>query len=165
MFGGVGPGSDGPYGDVWVLSIPSFKWFRVSGLATTPWAPPRYEAMTCHIVGGGSKMLVYGGRNDVDNQCIDRTGIHVFGMAKLTWEQVYDPNGEEYQVPKEIYDVIGGGPYGGATFLPENGMANSKLEATFRDIIAKNKLTNGTSTNGTITSRPDDISRGSVGKF
>ena len=32
-----------------------------TGLSTT-WAPPNHEAMACYIVGGGSKMPVYGGR-------------------------------------------------------------------------------------------------------
>jgi len=48
------------------------------------------------------------------------------------WEESYDPNGGEYEVPKVIYDVIGGGPYGGATLLPENGMGNSEMADKFK---------------------------------
>lgn len=81
-------------------------------------------------------MLVYGGWDVEDGKC-DRTGIHVFDMTKLMWEGVYDPNGGEYKVPKEIYEVIGGGPYGGATLLPENGMANSDMETKFGYTIKK----------------------------
>ena len=35
-----------------------------SGLSITPGPgiPHKYDKMTCHIVGGGGKMLVYGGR-------------------------------------------------------------------------------------------------------
>ena len=106
-------------------------------------------------------MLVYGGRNRENQQICDRTAIYVLDMTKLICEQVYDPNGEEYQVPKEIYDVIGGSPYGGATLLPENSMANTKLEATFRDIIAKNKLTNGTSTSDPDTTSGTRVKEGS----
>ena len=157
MFGGTSPDFTITYGDVWVLSIPSFRWFLVNtGLSTMPGTPPNYEAMTCYIVGGGSKMLVYGGRARPDMfqvQC-DRTGIHVFDMTKLMWEEFYDPNGGEYEVPKQIYDVIGGGPNGGATLLPEKGMSNSVMEATFKDIIAKTTPTNSTNS----TSRaPDSI--------
>ena len=148
MFGGLSLVSKlFRYSDVWVLSIPSFKWFLVDTKLSTMWVtPPGYVGMTCHIVGGGSKMLVYGGResgvSDLISEfnCDDKTGVHVFDMTKLTWEKDYDPNGE-YQVPKEIYDVIGGSPYGGATLLPENGMANSYMEATFKEIIAKAKST------------------------
>jgi len=156
MFGGWSPDGSVGYGDMWVLSIPSFKWFLVNtGLSTTTGTPANYEAMTCYIVGEGSKMLVYGGRTrttDYQAEC-DRTSIHVFDMTRLVWEEVYDPRGGEYEVPKEIYDVIGGGPHGGATLLPKGGMANSDIEATFKDIITKTKLNNGTTnTNTTSTS-------------
>ena len=151
MFGGWAPGA-GPndkrgYNDMWVLSIPSFKWFLVN--TGTTGAPPKYEAMTCYIVGGGSKMLVYGGRArpDYEGKC-DKTSIHVFDMTILMWEEVYDPTDGEYKVPKQIYDVIGGGPYSGATLFPENGMADSGMGAKFKDVIAK--LTN---TNSTISLR------------
>jgi len=74
-------------------------------------------------------------------------------MTKLKWEEVYDPNGGEYKVPPKINSVIGGGPYGGATLLPSSGMANPEMEATFKDIIAKIKPTNGTTgTNSTTAS-------------
>ena len=33
--------------------------------------------------------------------------------------------------------MIDGGPDGGATLLPKNGMANSGMEATFKGIIAE----------------------------
>ena len=157
MFGGWNPdpNSSAGYSEMWVLSIPSFKWFLVNiGTSTMPGSPPKYEAMTCYIVGGGSKMLVYGGgpsKFSFDGEC-DRTGIHVFDMINLAWEVDYDANGGEYKVPKEIYNVIGGGPYGGATLLPENGMANSDIEAKFKDIIAK------TNTNSTRTNTSDPAS-------
>lgn len=71
-------------------------------------------------------------------------------MTTLTWQEVYDPNAREYQVPKVIYDVIGGGPDGGATLLPKNGMANSEMEATFKDIIGKAKATKNGVSGGAI---------------
>ena len=155
MFGGWSPDRSVGYNEVWVLSIPSFRWFLVNGglSATTAGTstPPAYEAMTCYVVGGGSKMIVYGGRNgpEYKRECVDRTAVHVFDMTKLAWEEDYNANGGEYQVPKLIYDVIGGGPDGGATLLPENGMANSYMEATFKEVIAKARTTwpNTTSTN------------------
>jgi len=168
MFGGWSP--DGPvgYGDMWVLSIPSFKWFLVNtGLSTTARTPGKYEAMTCYIVGGGSKMLVYGGRprtNDYQAEC-DRTSIHVFDMTRLVWEEVYDPSGGEYEVPKEIYDVIGGGPHGGATLLPKGGMANSDIEATFKDIITKIGATSTkTGPNGPTATPGSTVKKGSKSK-
>jgi len=159
MFGGVSPDYSSGYGDVWVLSIPSFRWFLVNtGSPAESGTPRAYEAMTCDIVGGGRTMLVYGGRNgsDYQRECFDQTGIHVFDMTTLTWKEDYDPNSGEYEVPKEIYDVIGGGPYGGATLLPENSMANSEMEAKFRDIIGrttpiKSKPTKSRVSGGAIT--------------
>ena len=159
MFGGwnLDPNSSVGYSDMWVLSIPSFKWFLVNiGTSTIPGAPPKYAAMTCYIVSGGSKMLIYGGGPDKDifaGQC-DRTSIHVFDMTNLAWEVDYNANGGEYKVPKEIYNVIGGGPYGGATLLPQNGMANSDIEATFKDIISKTNITTNINSTRTNTSEP-----------
>ena len=159
MFGGYSLDGNTGYGDVWVLSIPSFKWFLVNnGGSDAPGMPPSYEKMTCYVVGGGRRMLVYGGRtrpNENYNKC-DPTSIHVFDMTNLLWEEVYDPNGGEYEVPEIIHKVIGGGPSGGATVLPTSGMANLDMEATFKDIIAKTKSTNGTtSTNSTLAHRQE----------
>ena len=157
MFGGSkGTNSSDGYNDMWVLSIPSFKWFLVNTGRSATGTPPNSKAMTCYIVGGGRKMLVYGG-NLGDGTC-DRTDIHVFDMTNLTWEEDYDPSGGEYEVPKDIYEVIGGGPDGGATLLPEISMANSGMEAKFKDIIRKTSgmvSINNTSTN-TSLSDPSD---------
>jgi len=76
MFGGTKLGSEHKigYSDVWVLSIPSFRWFLVNdGVPTSSGTPRGYEAMTCSVVGGGRKMLVYGGRNgsDYERDCFD----------------------------------------------------------------------------------------------
>ena len=146
MFGGLNPDPSNPagYKDMWVLSIPSFQWFLVDNGSSTA-APPVYGAMTCYIVGGGSKMLVYGGSGRPSYGC-DKTSIHVFDMTKLIWEEIYDPNGGEYQVPSEIYNVIGGSASGGATLLPE-AMDNQDMEDTFEEIIKKTKQTNSTRTN------------------
>ena len=155
MFGGWDgdPNSSVGYNDLWVLSIPSFQWFLVdNGLSNAKGAPPKYEAMTCYIVGGGSKMLVYGGRARPKTYQCDKTSIHVFDMTKLIWEEVYDPNGGEYEVPSKIYNVIGGGPHGGATLLPTSEMSNPDMQATFTEIIKKTKQTNSTSTNTNSTS-------------
>ena len=150
MFGGWTPKVDGNdtrgYNDIWVLSIPSFKWFLVNTGSPASFVPPKYEGMTCYIVGGGSKMLVYGGRTrpNFEGAC-DKIAIHVFDMTTLMWEEAYDPIGGEYQVPKQIYDVIGGGPYGGATLFPEKGMANLGMGDQFKGIIVKTTNTNSTS--------------------
>ena len=67
MFGGTSLDWLTTYGDVWVLSIPSFRWFLVNtGSPATSGTPRSYLAMTCNIVGGGRTMLVYGWINGTD---------------------------------------------------------------------------------------------------
>jgi len=156
MFGGYSPDGAKGFAEVWILSIPSFKWFLVNtGLSSGAEVPGTYEASTCHIVGGGRKLMVYGGRQRAQSfsaKC-DRTSIHVFDMTTLEWEEVYNPDDGEYEVPEEIYKVIGGGPDGRATLLPEKGMANSDMEGKFKKII--DKIKEG-STNETATSTESD---------
>ncbi|KAF8427356.1 hypothetical protein EV426DRAFT_684999 [Tirmania nivea] len=142
VFGSWSPDGSARYGDMWVLSIPSSL---NTGWSTITGAPPNYKAMACYMVGRGIKMLVccVTRTNGYQGEC-DRTGIHVFDMTKLMWEKGSALQWWGIRVPKEIYDVIDGGPYGGAILLPENGMGNSDMEATFKDIIAKTKPTSRT---------------------
>lgn len=146
VFGGQSLSSSEVFKDLWVLSIPSFRWFLASTGGS--YGPEGLQSMSCALVGGGRKMLVYGGLPLENSGACDRSGTYVFDLTTLQWDSVYEPNAGEYKIPKVIYDVIGGGPEGGATLLPEMGFTNLDMEAEFKKVIkkAQDSLVNGTST-------------------
>lgn len=142
MFGGRNSLLDSTRIDAWVLSIPSFTWIQVKlPSIVISGVPEAYEGATCHIVGGGRQMLLYGGRVVNKLNRYDRIGIHVFDLTKLRWEVDYEPDSGEYEVPKLIYNVIGGGPQGGATLLPAGGMANPEMQEKFLASLSNSNST------------------------
>ena len=116
--------------DMWILTIPAFKWIQVDQRDQP--APRARSGHTCDIVG--SQMVVIGGTID-DDDC-DSPGIFVFDASKLQWMPGYSAalggfgsgNGGSsgggqsgsggrgaYKVPESIISVIGGNGDGGAT--------------------------------------------------
>lgn len=149
IFGGVEYQSDGnfnhetgTYGDVWVLSIPSFEWFKVYSPPTrgspNSAAPTNRKGHTCELVGD-RVMMVYGGyseSNEAQAATCDQTGVFAFDLTKLEWMEKYEPDLGQYKVPKQIYSVIGGGPDGGAKLMPQGGLRDDAVNKMFVDAMA-----------------------------
>lgn len=169
VFGGNSLKGARPYSDLWVLSIPSFRWFLLSPGTAESGAPTAREGMTCDVVGGGRKMFVYGGRKlpDFSSDC-DKTGIYVFDLTTLEWEKEYNPKGGEYEVPAIISNVIGGGPYGGATLYPEKGLYDVHMKAAFDEIIAGSSqkyninVTSTSTTSNSSAETPNKMATGTI---
>ncbi|KAG5753169.1 hypothetical protein H9Q70_004224 [Fusarium xylarioides] len=90
------------YGDVWVLSLPAFKWFKaeVEG--------PKRGMHGCALVGK-RQMLSIGGNNwGKDEGWKDKDpwtqGIGVLDLPSLTWSSEYDAEAEDYEPPKAVKD-------------------------------------------------------------
>ncbi len=145
LFGGWGPLLASNAGTVYVLSIPSFIWIRVTVEETQ-----RYRHK-CHLMGK-NHMLVVGGINPnfndgrgpidfhagvdkCDNNATFSQGLGIFSLNNHTWTTDYDPviGAAPYRVHPSISKVIGGNTTGGATkLLPDNGFSSDAL----RDLLS-----------------------------
>ena len=135
VFGGWGNSYGGSDGDVYVLSIPSFRWIRVNQDSN------RRVRNHCGLIGNHT-MLVVGGiqPNGEDPQPNDATGCdtstmfaHGLGMFSLnnhTWYTSYDPSAGSavYVVHPSITNIIGGNENGSATLQnPADGFSQPSL--------------------------------------
>lgn len=102
---------DEPSDDVWILSVPSFTWFKA------------YSGNAAHGRSGHrcvtpypDQMFVVGGVHQNQAQCVAGGIIQVFNLNTLQFQDTYDPNTwSEYQVPSVVSKAIGGNTHGGAT--------------------------------------------------
>ncbi|KAL8715271.1 MAG: hypothetical protein Q9220_001229 [cf. Caloplaca sp. 1 TL-2023] len=124
-------------GNVYVLSIPSFVWIRVTN------DTDQRSRHQCHLMGN-NHMLVVGGNQPADVRqapsgilgC-DITpkfdqGLGIFSLNDHTWTTNYDPRNSSapYSVHPTIFSVIGGNATGGATKRsPENDFSSDALRS------------------------------------
>jgi hypothetical protein len=92
------------YGEVWVLSIPSFTWTKVN-------TEMKRAGLTCELVNN-RYAAVFGGRlssgNEECNNDESPKGVVLFDLVDLEWTLSYDSTKKGYTVPKKIYGTIGG---------------------------------------------------------
>ncbi|KAE8394155.1 kelch repeat protein [Aspergillus alliaceus] len=138
IFGGMAPTTDESDGNIYVLSIPSFRWIRV------------YDDNTVRIkhkclLAQKSTMLVIGGIIPVTNREYDplaqncdsaafANGIGIFDLYTLSWMSNYNASkNEAYRIPSKISDVIGGTTIGGATMVePYHGFNSTDMKDIFK---------------------------------
>ncbi|KAH7119706.1 hypothetical protein B0J11DRAFT_66918 [Dendryphion nanum] len=119
------------FGEVYVLSLPAFVWVRMwpaVGYNVSEYFP--VHSMSCNVVNG-SQMVILGGFRP--NKTADCDAPNVYGQHGLDmgqtneansswWELSYD--GKPYQVPRFVYEVIGGDASGKANYTsPMNATA------------------------------------------
>ncbi|KAI9163940.1 Kelch repeat-containing protein [Paramyrothecium foliicola] len=88
-------------GDVYVLSIPGFQWFRVDVES-----PPRYHHA---CASAGRQIIVSGGVAGDETQDWDSddpwpNALGVFDLSALEWSSSFDPSAEDYELPQIIQD-------------------------------------------------------------
>ncbi|KAL2222385.1 kelch repeat protein [Thermoascus aurantiacus ATCC 26904] len=151
VFGGEGVSISDSDGSVYVLSLPSFRWIRLTQGLT-----PRIKSK-CHLLGKHT-MLVVGGVGRFAN------GLALFDPLNHTWMTRYDPaDDEEYRLNSQITDVIGGNATGGATLTePLGGFNHTELAALFQTPTVPSSSSSATSTtkDGTtpVSSSPSSAS-------
>lgn len=118
LYGGRGFGNntDG-YDDVYVLSLPSFRWFQLWPDGVKSGERPHYD-LSCNVVNE-SIMIVMGGifPTDPEAKICDApsdAGGHFLhlgktGHATKDYWGPYEPDRKGYTVPPDIYESIGGG--------------------------------------------------------
>ena len=152
MYGGqnlIPPENQTQYGDMWILTVPSFTWISVDTDKQS--TPPARVGHTCNLYNG--QMIVVGGYTGKDLGC--DSGFYVFNATALTWQNTYtslqgsnplnqqaaqqkDPVGlggsYGYQVPAPVISVIGGGASGGATVTAPAQLATEGPLATGKPV-------------------------------
>lgn len=106
------------FDDVYVLSIPSFRWVKVDDKATNKEAqlPGQIgrKGMTCQIYGDRQMLVLGGGVNMGQNQVNGQTcntsypAIRLLDTTTLAWLDQYNSVVEPYGVPQVVYNIIGG---------------------------------------------------------
>ncbi|KAK1816181.1 hypothetical protein LTR12_009430 [Friedmanniomyces endolithicus] len=130
------------YGDVWILSIPSFTWTQwyptLNGSSRLPTTPNEHHSLSCNVIDQ-TQMIIMGGYfpNSSNIGCDARAiwGQHNLNLGaedvqQAAWYQ-YLPNVTSYQVPSTIVGVIGGGPTGGATLTTPVAWGHQDLSVYF----------------------------------
>ncbi|EAA32902.1 hypothetical protein GE21DRAFT_6407 [Neurospora crassa] len=156
------------YSDMYILSIPSFTWVKVSD-DDNEHKPSARAGHACHLRDG--QMIVVGGYTG-GNTC-DSPGIYVFNATSLTWQPSFkalnhDPdlhpensvlgNSFGYQVPAPVASIIGGSGSGGATATqPAAGSATAGPFATGKSPVLT-VTTTAWGPGATTTAAPGDPS-------
>lgn len=135
VFGGWAGTTASSDGFVYVLSLPSFRWIRVTEDRDLR------QRHNCHLMGAHTMLVVGGIKPGFDNlQPPDitgcdtsakfRQGLGMFSLNSHSWTTSYDPNigAVPYSIHPSIADVIGGDANGGATLqTPVAGFSQKSL--------------------------------------
>lgn len=135
VFGGWGNSFGGSDGNVYVLSIPSFRWIRVNE------ASNRRSRHRCDLLGNHT-LLVVGGNQPIGEQVLPpdaagcdtppmfAQGLGIFSLNNHTWATNYDPSegAAAYEIHPSISNVIGGNENGSAEIqTPAGGFSQLAL--------------------------------------
>jgi hypothetical protein len=120
MFGGVeapatgGTVKGGPTtSSIWVLTIPTFEWVQLPVKSVSSAADPKARIAPECMSLGEHYVFYYGGRNAATfygGLSCDRkaNAAFLFDLNNLTWTDQYEPRQGSYEIPKPVYDLIGG---------------------------------------------------------
>ncbi|KAE8155133.1 hypothetical protein BDV25DRAFT_135177 [Aspergillus avenaceus] len=137
MFGGIGPTMGVSDGNVYVLSVPSFRWIRVFDDNTVR------SKHKCQLARKHT-MIVIGGIVPVDNDeyvprlqncdgAMFANGVGIFDLRTLSWMTNYNASDDgDYYIHSKISKVIGGNGTGGATLTePSSKFHHTDLATLF----------------------------------
>ena len=147
MYGGGGEYFGSLFDEVWVLSLPMFRWTKVYG------GPFGLLGNTCHLTGE-RYMLAVGGYREAGG-CMTLLGI--YDVSELQWVNTYYPN-TAYFVPAKIATIIGGTSQGGSTVTSPEAGWGTNLEAIFRSESVGGPSPSNSTSNSTSTSNPTSTS-------
>lgn len=129
--------------DVWILSLPSFMWMKV-----TSGAPDHGRAGHQCVMPYPDQMIIIGGRPAGDpRQCLEGDPpefLQVYNLTAGRWMESYDPESwNEYGVPEMIHMMIGGDFSGSATMTTPtpSGWQTPGLASVFATPYPTTRLT------------------------
>ncbi|KAK3374540.1 hypothetical protein B0H63DRAFT_548764 [Podospora didyma] len=177
LYGGAGflPSATG-YDDIYILTIPSFKWIRGPyPPGSNSSGPYPKSMMTCNVVNN-AQMLVIGGTysNDTTYMCDADVvyGQHNMNLGEenpnnAIWAE-YQPTLTTYAVPTDILTVVGGQNHGGAKVTaPVSGFDSPDMSVlmTRKAAIATRsptRVATNTATNTSSASSSSGLSGGAI---
>ncbi|KAI2625186.1 hypothetical protein GGS21DRAFT_493675 [Xylaria nigripes] len=129
--------------DVWVLSLPSFIWTKLSS-GTPGHARRGHQCVKPYP----DQMVTIGGRRSPKGgegiPCLEGGILQVFNLTEGTWLDSYDPDiWNTYGVPEMIHTAIGGDFRGKATLTTPvpSGWATPELASVFSATYPASKIT------------------------
>ncbi|EGE84518.2 kelch repeat protein, variant [Blastomyces dermatitidis ER-3] len=131
------------YNDLYVLTLPSFRWIRAPTTGLEPWKADGVgrDSHKC-VSWKDGEMVVIGGttrKDDKQQKGCSRNypPIRVLDTSTFQWQKQFDRD-TKYTVPQIVSDVIGGDGTGKATLKePEGGWPNSEVASIFSQTIAR----------------------------
>ncbi|KAJ3572538.1 hypothetical protein NPX13_g5017 [Xylaria arbuscula] len=142
------------FNDVYVLSIPSFRWIKIDDSNNPDLLGDDQPGRNRHkcdvwnesqlIVTGGQITLGYGETVSLSKTCnTTYPPIKVLDTSTYTWRTEFDPS-IEYSVPNVVSAVIGGNSSGAARLTtPSGGWDSGDLSAIFKQTVARDTLSAG----------------------
>ncbi|PGH20357.1 hypothetical protein AJ80_03625 [Polytolypa hystricis UAMH7299] len=141
MYGGHGKG-DNITSDVYILTVPSFRWIKVVPKGKSDNTPG--YGHKC-VSWNETEMLVIGGLSQKKNGDVQKgcsagiPPVRVLDTSKLQWQTQFEPKAE-YTVPGVISDIVGGEyvsvpfAYMYSFYTPTNALLTSKTgKATLKE--------------------------------
>ncbi|KAI9730244.1 MAG: hypothetical protein M1834_006008 [Cirrosporium novae-zelandiae] len=162
IYGGWNLFDGTPNEDVYVLTIPSFQWIKISDSGNTETSIGSSigrKDHLCHLYNERS-MVVLGGNINSGSTALNSNSstacnssypaIRVLDVTDFSWQSEWNPSPDAYEVPSAISVVIGGSTSGGATMNePTGGFNDSSLSTILSKTVS---LYNGTSTTSSSSS-------------
>ncbi|GAP93248.1 putative kelch repeat protein [Rosellinia necatrix] len=126
--------------EVWVLSIPSFTWTKISE-SREGYARAGHQCLTPYP---DQMVVIGGGRAQAGPITCLVSMVEVFNLTSGQWQDGYDPSvWGAYGVPEAVHQVIGGGYDGGATVTTPmpTGWDSPSLASVFATTYPASKIT------------------------
>ncbi|KAI0021266.1 hypothetical protein F4780DRAFT_296077 [Xylariomycetidae sp. FL0641] len=123
--------------DVWILSLPSFMWMKVSS-GNSSHARAGHQC----VMPYPDQMVTIGGFRSGGTNCLENV-LGVFNLTEGKWLDSYNPDAwDEYGVPEMIHLMIGGDYSGGATMTTPTptGWATPELASVFATTYPASKI-------------------------
>jgi hypothetical protein len=114
--------------DIWVLTLPSFTWIRITDDDIGA------VGHSCYSIG--RQMILVGSDKSTDRDAECQEFFRVFDLTSLEWTNEWDTGADPYLVPLGISAVIGGNETGGATSVSPRNETDSWSKELY-DIFAK----------------------------
>ncbi|EXJ71228.1 uncharacterized protein A1O5_05034 [Cladophialophora psammophila CBS 110553] len=149
VYGGWDSNGGLAYGDVWILSVPSFTWIRGNVEGT------RRQGHVC-VSPYPDQMIVLGGTGDYGAGLASNNSVDVFNLNDLSWAGTYDPGvHDDYKPAPTVASVISATPTAsGMSSQVSNWFKTQYNMDLIRTFGPYNATTPGPQTNTTTNTPP-----------
>ncbi|KAI1172115.1 hypothetical protein F4777DRAFT_582238 [Nemania sp. FL0916] len=143
IYGGMPDPSSKPdnaLNEIYVLSIPSFRWIRVNGSGNPDFLGSDKPGLALHQcdVWNNGQLIISGGVTKSSSN-ITYPPFRILDSSSYSWRSQLSST-LEYSVPEVVTAVIGGNSSGGATLIaPSGGWNSSELASIFNQTVSRDE--------------------------